>query len=70
MQRPACARRGHASAYSDWDGVFFKGEASLKYTVITPPNNLTEGCVSEQRFPPDDVDEEVSSLSPESLDPL
>jgi hypothetical protein len=33
-------RRGHASAYSDWDGVFFKGEASLKYTIITPPNNL------------------------------
>ncbi|CAG8890620.1 unnamed protein product [Penicillium egyptiacum] len=39
-------RRGHASAYSDWDGVFFKGEASLKYTIITPPNNLTEGDIA------------------------
>ncbi|CAI7651691.1 unnamed protein product [Penicillium glandicola] len=38
-------RRGHASAYSDLDGVFFKGEASLKYTIITPPNNLTEGDI-------------------------
>ncbi|KXG54200.1 uncharacterized protein PGRI_073440 [Penicillium griseofulvum] len=38
-------RRGHASAYSDLDGVFFKGEASLKYTIITPPTNLTEGDI-------------------------
>ncbi|OQE25860.1 hypothetical protein PENFLA_c008G09915 [Penicillium flavigenum] len=38
-------RRGHPSAYSDWDGVFFKGEANLKYTIITPPNNLTEGDI-------------------------
>ncbi|CAG7992433.1 unnamed protein product [Penicillium nalgiovense] len=38
-------RRGHAGAYSDWDGVFFKGEANLKYTIITPPNNLTEGDI-------------------------
>lgn len=35
-------RHGHASAVTDWDGVFFKGAASLKYTIITPPNNLTE----------------------------
>ncbi|KAJ5607850.1 hypothetical protein N7537_004469 [Penicillium hordei] len=35
-------RRGHASAKTDWDGVYFKGEAKLKYTIVTPPNNLTE----------------------------
>ncbi|KAJ5427236.1 hypothetical protein N7465_002306 [Penicillium sp. CMV-2018d] len=35
-------RRGHASVKTDWDGVYFKGEAMLKYTIITPPNNSTE----------------------------
>ncbi|KAF7530296.1 hypothetical protein PCG10_003667 [Penicillium crustosum] len=35
-------RRGHASVKTDWDGVYFKGDAHLKYTIITPPNNLTE----------------------------
>ena len=35
-------RHGHASVKTDWDGVYFKGEAMLKYTIITPPNNLTE----------------------------
>ncbi|CRL18346.1 unnamed protein product [Penicillium camemberti] len=35
-------RRGHASVKTDWDGAYFKGDAHLKYTIITPPNNLTE----------------------------
>lgn len=35
-------RRGHASVKTDWDGVYYKGEAMLKYTIITPPNNSTE----------------------------
>ncbi|KAI2688146.1 hypothetical protein DTO013E5_2791 [Penicillium roqueforti] len=43
-------RRGHASAYSDWDGVFFKGSASFKYTIQTPPNNLTEGDIVSSSF--------------------
>ncbi|KAJ5963905.1 uncharacterized protein N7479_003781 [Penicillium vulpinum] len=38
-------RRGHASAYSDFDGVFFKGEANLEYTIVTPPTNFTEGDI-------------------------
>ena len=38
-------RRGHASVKTDWDGVYFKGDAHLKYTIITPPNNLTEGDI-------------------------
>ncbi|KAJ5484435.1 hypothetical protein N7453_012389 [Penicillium expansum] len=38
-------RHGHASVKTDWDGVFFKGEANMKYTIITPPNNLTEGDI-------------------------
>ncbi|CAI7638566.1 unnamed protein product [Penicillium crustosum] len=39
-------RRGHASVKTDWDGVYFKGDAHLKYTIITPPNNLTEDDIS------------------------
>ncbi|KAJ5502527.1 hypothetical protein N7463_005401 [Penicillium fimorum] len=39
-------RRGNASAYSELDGVFFKGEASLKYIIITSPINLTEGDIT------------------------
>ncbi|KAJ5294804.1 hypothetical protein PENANT_c014G01173 [Penicillium antarcticum] len=35
-------RAGHASAYSDFDGVFFKGVAKYKYTITTPPPNITE----------------------------
>ncbi|KAJ5143723.1 uncharacterized protein N7515_002510 [Penicillium bovifimosum] len=35
-------RRGHASAYSEYDGVFFKGEASFTYTIEPVPNKTTE----------------------------
>ncbi|KAJ5542421.1 hypothetical protein N7535_004841 [Penicillium sp. DV-2018c] len=35
-------RRGHASAYSEYDGVFFKGEASFRYTIEPVPNKTTE----------------------------
>lgn len=34
-------RAGHASAYSDFDGVFFKGVASFTYTIETPAPNIT-----------------------------
>jgi hypothetical protein len=35
-------RAGHASAYSEYDGVFFKGEASFKYTIEPVPNKTAE----------------------------
>ncbi|KAJ5351203.1 hypothetical protein N7452_000177 [Penicillium brevicompactum] len=35
-------RAGHASAYSDFDGVFFKGFGSYKYTINVLPGNRTE----------------------------
>ena len=34
-------RAGHASAYSEFDGVFFKGVANFTYTIETPPPNIT-----------------------------
>ncbi|KAJ5996859.1 hypothetical protein N7499_006828 [Penicillium canescens] len=34
-------RRGHASAYSEFDGVFFKGVANFTYIIEAPPPNIT-----------------------------